>query len=124
MGGHPDVEARIAADGLVPPIVVVDGAVLSAGGKLNVSAIERAVAAALEGMAHPWLTRPPFPPTDDALLAPPDAACCAGACGPIFETPLLEQLFNRIRGAVSGRAQLRHPRHRPPGTGRRRMDHR
>lgn len=44
-----------------------------------------------------------FPPTDDALLAPPDAACCAGACGPIYETPLLEQLFNRVRGAISGR---------------------
>ena len=44
-----------------------------------------------------------LPPTDDALLAPHDAACCVGACGPIFETPLLEQLFNRIRGAVSGR---------------------
>lgn len=51
MGGHPDVEARIAADGLVPPVVVVDGAVVSAGGKLNVSAIERAVAATLEGVA-------------------------------------------------------------------------
>ena len=49
MGEHPDVEARIAADGLVPPVVVVDGTVLYAGGKLNVSAIERAVAAALEG---------------------------------------------------------------------------
>ena len=46
---YPDVEARIAADGLVPPVVVVDGAVLSSGGKLNVSAIERAVAAALDG---------------------------------------------------------------------------
>ncbi len=51
MSGHPDVEARIAADGLVPPVVVVDGAVFSAGGKPNVSAIERAVAAALEGVA-------------------------------------------------------------------------
>ena len=40
---------------------------------------------------------------DDDLLAPVDAACCAGACGPIFETPLLEQLFNRIRDVVSGR---------------------
>ena len=50
LGGYPDVEARIAADGLVPPVVVVDGAVLSSGGKLNVSAIERAVAAALEGV--------------------------------------------------------------------------
>jgi len=44
-----------------------------------------------------------LPPTDDALLAPPDATCCAGACEPVFETPLLEQLFNRIRDAVSGR---------------------
>ena len=51
MGGHPDVEARIATDGLLPPVVVVDGALLSAGGKLNVSAIERAVAVAVEGVA-------------------------------------------------------------------------
>ena len=50
MGGHPDVEMRIAADGLVPPVVVVDRALLSAGGKLNVSAIERAVAAAVDGV--------------------------------------------------------------------------
>lgn len=51
MGAHPDVEARIATDGLDMPLVMVDGAVVSAGGKLNVSAIERAVAAALEGVA-------------------------------------------------------------------------
>jgi len=51
MGRHPDVEARIATDGLMPPVVLVDGTVLYAGGKLNVSAIERAVAAALEGVA-------------------------------------------------------------------------
>ena len=51
-------------------------------------------------MAEPTVTAP----IDDALLAPPDAACCAGACGPIFETPLLEQLFTRIRDAVSGRS--------------------
>ena len=50
MGRHPDVEARIAADGLVPPVVVVDRAIFSSGGKLNVSAIERAVATALEGV--------------------------------------------------------------------------
>ena len=58
-----------------------------------------------------------LPPTDDAVLAPPDAACCAGACGPIFETPLLEQLFNRVRGAVSGRpAPIRQSTDRPaPG---------
>jgi disulfide oxidoreductase YuzD len=51
MGDHPDAEARIATDGLMPPVVVVDGTILYAGGKLNVSAIERAVAAALEGVA-------------------------------------------------------------------------
>ncbi len=49
--------------------------------------------------------RSALPPTDEALLATPDPACCAGACGPIFETPLLEQLFNRVRGAVSGRVK-------------------
>ncbi len=49
IGAHGDVEARIAAGGLVPPVVMVDGAILSSGGKLNVSAIERAVAAALAG---------------------------------------------------------------------------
>lgn len=51
MAGHPDVETRIAADGLVPPVVVVDGSVLSSGGKLNVSAIERAIASAIESVA-------------------------------------------------------------------------
>ena len=51
MADHPDVEARIAADGLMPPVVVVDGAISFSGGKLNVSAIERAVAAALEAGA-------------------------------------------------------------------------
>jgi hypothetical protein len=49
MSGYPDVEACLATDSLMPPVVVVDGTVLCAGGKLNVSAIERAVAAALEG---------------------------------------------------------------------------
>jgi len=49
MGHHPEAEERIANAGLMPPVVVVDGTVLYAGGKLNVSAIERAVAAALEG---------------------------------------------------------------------------
>ncbi len=51
MSEHADVEARIATDGLVPPVVVVDGIVLHAGGKLNVSAIECAVATALDGVA-------------------------------------------------------------------------
>jgi hypothetical protein len=33
-----------------------------------------------------------------------EAACCPGAaCGPIFETPLVEQVFERIR-AFAGRA--------------------
>ena len=49
MSEHADVEARIAEEGLMPPIVMVDGVVLPAAGKLNVSAIERAVAAALDG---------------------------------------------------------------------------
>jgi len=48
---YPAVEVRIATDGLMPPVVVVDGSVLYAGGKINVSTIERAVAAALEAGA-------------------------------------------------------------------------
>ena len=44
MAGHPDVEAEIAAGEAVPPIVVIDGVRRFTGGKLNVSAIERAVA--------------------------------------------------------------------------------
>ena len=44
MARHPDVEAEIAAGEAVPPIVVIDGVRRSAGGKLNISAIERAVA--------------------------------------------------------------------------------
>lgn len=47
MASHPDVEAEIAAGEAVPPIVVVDGVRRFAGGKLNVSAIERTVAEAL-----------------------------------------------------------------------------
>ena len=48
MARHPDVESEIAAGEAVPPIVVIDGVRRFAGGKLNVSAIERAVAEALQ----------------------------------------------------------------------------
>jgi hypothetical protein len=48
MARHPDIEAEIAAGEAVPPIVIIDGARRFAGGKLNVSAIERAVAETLE----------------------------------------------------------------------------
>jgi hypothetical protein len=45
---------------------------------------------------------PDLPASDIAPVA--DPACCpGGACGPIFETPLLELAFNRIRGFVRGR---------------------
>jgi hypothetical protein len=44
MAHHPDVEKEVGAGGAVPPIVVIDGVRRSAGGKLNISAIERAVA--------------------------------------------------------------------------------
>jgi hypothetical protein len=47
MARHPDVEAEIADGEAVPPIVVIDGVRRFAGGKLNVSAIERAVAETL-----------------------------------------------------------------------------
>lgn len=41
-------------------------------------------------------------PSDTDLVA--DPACCpGGVCGPIFETPLLELAFNRIRDFVRSR---------------------
>ena len=45
------------------------------------------------------LTDPKLPDTD--LVASP-ACCPGGACGPIFETPLLELAFNRLRDMVGG----------------------
>ena len=48
MARHPEIEAEIAAGEAVPPIVVIDGVCRFTGGKLNVSAIERAVAEALQ----------------------------------------------------------------------------
>lgn len=48
MARHPEVEAEIAAGEAVPPIVVIDGVRRFAGGKLNISAIERAVAEVLQ----------------------------------------------------------------------------
>jgi hypothetical protein len=47
MARHPDLEAEIAAGRAVPPIVVIDGARRFAGGKLKITAIERAVAETL-----------------------------------------------------------------------------
>ena len=109
MGGHPDVEARIAAEGLVPPIVMVDGIVLS-GGRQAQRVGDRACGrgrtrrrAVAPVESHPWLIR--SPPTDGRRPAgTARRRLLRGACGPIFETPLLEQLFNRVRVAVSGRA--------------------
>jgi hypothetical protein len=46
MTHHPDVEALVAA-GSIPPLVLIDGVVRFAGGKLHISAIERAVAETL-----------------------------------------------------------------------------
>jgi hypothetical protein len=47
MARHSDVEAEIAAGEAIPPIVLIDGVRRFAGGKLNVSAIERVVAETL-----------------------------------------------------------------------------
>jgi hypothetical protein len=47
MARHPGVESGIAAGEAVPPIVIIDGVRRFAGGKLDVSAIERSVAVAL-----------------------------------------------------------------------------
>lgn len=45
---HPEVEASIASGEAAPPIVAIDGVRRFAGGKLNVAAIERAVAETLD----------------------------------------------------------------------------
>jgi hypothetical protein len=42
---------------------------------------------------------PDLPASDIELVAEP-ACCPGGVCGPIFETPLLELAFNRIRDFV------------------------
>ena len=47
MARHPDIEAAVAAGEADLPIVVIDGIRRFSGGKLNLSAIERAVAEAL-----------------------------------------------------------------------------
>jgi len=47
MAAHASVEEAIAAGEATPPIVEIDGRIAFHGGKLNVSAIERAVAVAL-----------------------------------------------------------------------------
>ena len=39
----------------------------------------------------------------DADLVAEPACCPGGACGPIFETPLLELAFNRLRDFVGNR---------------------
>ncbi len=48
---HPDIESAIADGEAVLPIVVIDGVRRFSGGKLNLSAIERAVAEALQSVA-------------------------------------------------------------------------
>jgi hypothetical protein len=45
--------------------------------------------------------RTSHPPGIDLVAEP--ACCRGGACGPIFETPLLELAFNRIRDMVRSR---------------------
>lgn len=62
MAAHPDVEEWIASGEAVPPIVVIDRVRRFAGGKLNVSAIERAVAEALgPGAPSPSTMEVPVP---------------------------------------------------------------
>lgn len=53
MARHHDIEAWIAAGEATPPIVVIDGFRRCVGGKLNLPAIERAVADALVAAVAP-----------------------------------------------------------------------
>ena len=45
-------------------------------------------------------------PSDADLVA--EAACCPGACGPIFETSLVELVFKRVR-LLAGRGTATEP---------------
>ena len=45
---------------------------------------------------------PDLTPPDTAVVVEP-ACCPGGACGPIFETPLLELAFSRLRDFVGKR---------------------
>jgi hypothetical protein len=65
MERHADVETAIASGEAVPPIVVIDGVRRFSGGKLNISAIERAVAQALPA-ATPTARPEPTRITEDA----------------------------------------------------------
>ena len=62
--------------------------------------------------------RPDLTSPDADLVAEP-ACCPGGACGPIFETPLLELAFNRLRDFVGNRrapAVVAGRPHDPPAT--------
>ena len=93
--------------------MVIDGVRRFAGGKLNISAIERAVAEALRRtLSMRDATPDPQAARIDLVAEPP--CCPGGACGPIFETPLLELAFNRVRDLVRGRnGRPTSPRPRP-----------
>jgi hypothetical protein len=59
MARHPEVEALLV-DGSIPPLVLVNGVTRFAGGKLHISAIERAVAETLStGVPVPVPTEEP-----------------------------------------------------------------
>ena len=61
MAHHPEVEALVA-DGSIPPLVLINGVARFAGGKLNISAIVRAVAEALStGVLVSSLMEEPVP---------------------------------------------------------------
>ena len=61
MAHHPEVEALVA-DGAALPLVLINGVDRFSGGKLNVSAIERAVAEILSaGVPVPSLLEEPVP---------------------------------------------------------------
>ena len=61
MAHHPEVEALVA-DGAALPLVLINGVARFSGGKLNVSAIERAVAETLSaGVPVPSLLEEPVP---------------------------------------------------------------
>lgn len=70
MTSHPEIEALVASGAAAPPIVVIDGVRRFSGGKLNLGAIERAVADAIGAASTIGITSTTPTGTDRLHAAP------------------------------------------------------
>ncbi len=112
---HPEIE-QLVAGGANPPLVLIDGVAQFSGGKLHVSAIERAVAAVLGARARSPrsrrnLSRDRSSDTDTGGRRRRDlrpALCCpTGLCGPVLDTTLVD--LGEAIVALESEGRRRHP---------------